>query len=242
MSHSSLAQDHTREAIRHRLSRPFKPSYVRDWVYGGIDGAVTTFSIVAGVVGAELGARVILILGLANLLADGFSMAAGNYSATKSEIDDYHRLEAMERHHIKTVPDGEREEVRQLLMNKGLDGAALEQATDSLTDNEERWIDIMMREEHGLAAVNRSPLKAALSTFAAFIICGAVPLAPFALGLNVAFESAVIATAVVFLIIGAMKSQWSLAPAWRSAAETLLIGTAAALVAYLIGVALKSVV
>ena len=203
---------------------------------------MTTFSIVAGVVGADLGARVILILGLANLLADGFSMAAGNYSGTKTEIDDYHRLEAMERHHIETVPDGEREEVRQLLKNKGLEGAALEQATDSLTDDKERWIDIMMREEHGLAAVNRSPINAALSTFAAFIVCGAVPLAPYAVGLSNAFETSIVATAVVFVIIGAMKSQWSLAPAWRSAAETLLIGTAAALVAYYIGVALKSVV
>ena len=87
-----LHAEHTTEAIRDRLDADPKVSYLRDWVYGGIDGAVTTFAIVAGVVGADMGARVILILGLANLLADGFSMAAGNYSGTKSEVEDYERL------------------------------------------------------------------------------------------------------------------------------------------------------
>ena len=62
--------------------------YLQDWVLGGIDGAVTTFAIVAGVVGAQLSTPIILILGLANLLADGFSMAAGNYSGVKAEKDD----------------------------------------------------------------------------------------------------------------------------------------------------------
>ena len=113
--HSDLDEEHTPAAIRERLAQLPKPSYLRDWVYGGIDGAITTFAIVAGVIGAELSARVILILGLANLLADGFSMAAGNYSATKSEVDDAKRLRAIEQHHIEAVPEGEREEVRQLL-------------------------------------------------------------------------------------------------------------------------------
>ena len=242
MSDQRLEVEHTPAAISERLSQPPKPSYLRDWVYGGIDGTVTTFAIVAGVVGAELGARVILILGLANLLADGFSMAAGNYSGTKTEIDDYRRIEAIERHHIEQIPEGEREEVRQILANQGLSGNALEQATQSITADKDRWVDLMMREEYGLASEPRSPLVAASSTFVSFVLCGTVPLVPFAAGMPHAFETASVATGVVFALIGALKARWSLSPAWQSALETLMIGAMAAAVAYGVGVLLKGLV
>lgn len=242
MTSKDLEEDHTPNAIRQRLAEPNKPSYVRDWVYGGIDGAVTTFAIVAGVVGADLSARIILIMGLANLFADGFSMAAGNYSGTKTEIDDYRRLQEIEREHIARIPHGEREEVRQLLSRNGLHGRALDEATESITSDHERWVETMMREEHGLASTMRSPTTAALSTFAAFVICGAVPLLPFALWLPHAFAISIVATGCVFAVIGASKSRWSLAPAWRSALETLAIGAAAAVVAFLLGRWLKTIV
>ncbi len=80
-------------------------------MYGGIDGTATTFAIVAGVVGAHLSPRVILILAGANLLADGFAMAAGNYLATRSEREEFDHAEAVERRHIKVFPEGEREQV-----------------------------------------------------------------------------------------------------------------------------------
>lgn len=242
MSSKNLEAEHTPAAIRARLAKLPEPSYLRDWVYGGIDGAVTTFAIVAGVIGADLSARIILVLGLANLFADGFSMAAGNYSATKTEVDDYARLQAIEHHHIAHVPDGEREEVRQLLQRRGLSGDALEQATANVTADPDRWVETMMREEYGLAVIIRSPLRAAWSTFAAFVLCGAVPLLPFALGLPHAFLVSIGTTACVFAAIGALKSRWSLSPAWRSATETLVIGAAAAIVAYTIGHLLKSLV
>lgn len=237
-----LDAEHTTEAIRERLDADLKVSYLRDWIYGGIDGAVTTFAIVAGVVGADMGARVILILGLANLLADGFSMAAGNYSGTKAEVDDYERLRERERAHIATIPEGERREVREILRRRGFDGKMLEEATDRITAEEDRWIDVMMHEEYGLARVMRSPLKAAGHTFAAFLVCGSVPLAPFALGLPHPFTWATISTGIVFAGIGAMKSKWSLVPAWRSALETFIIGVAAAGVAYVVGLLLDKVV
>ncbi|MBU2534171.1 MAG: VIT1/CCC1 transporter family protein [Alphaproteobacteria bacterium] len=234
--------DHTPEAIRERLTQLPRPSYLRDWVYGGIDGSVTTFAIVAGVIGADLSARVILILGLANLLADGFSMAAGNYSGTQTEVDDYARLRATEEAHIAHYPSGEREEIRQILIQQGLSGEALEQATMEITNNKERWVDTMMREEYGLSPVVRSPLMAALSTFASFLVCGAVPLLPFLFGFDQAFAISIVATGLVFLVIGALKSFWALAPAWRSALETLAIGALAAAVAYGVGDALKAII
>jgi hypothetical protein len=81
-----MEHEHSAQAIASRLSGAPAFSYLRDWVYGGIDGAVTTFAIVAGVVGAEMSNRVVLILGIANLVADGFSMAASNYSGTKPSM------------------------------------------------------------------------------------------------------------------------------------------------------------
>ena len=106
MSHADLddiEHRHTPDAIAARLEKGPQANYLRDWVFGGIDGAVTTFAIVAGVAGAALSTNVILILGAANLLADGFSMAAGNYSGVKAERDDYERLREMEIRQIKIV-------------------------------------------------------------------------------------------------------------------------------------------
>ncbi|MEM8838093.1 MAG: VIT1/CCC1 transporter family protein [Pseudomonadota bacterium] len=237
----NLEHSHHPEAIRERLLSGAKPNYLRDWVYGGIDGAVTTFAIVAGVVGASLPSSVIIILGLANLFADGFSMAAGNYSGSKSEIDDFRRLEEIERRHIRVDPDGEKEEIRQILAEKGLSGQTLNDAVELIARKEQAWIDIMMSEEYGLGRTQRDPLTAAMATFAAFVLCGAVPLLPFFLPVAGPFTLAIVMTSLVFFAIGAVKSRWSLTSWWVSGTETFLIGTAAAAVAYGIGFALKEI-
>jgi VIT1/CCC1 family predicted Fe2+/Mn2+ transporter len=138
-SDEPLEHNHTREEIQRRLARDPHVNYLRDWIYGGIDGTVTTFAIVAGVVGAELPGTVVLVLGLANLAADGFAMGAGNYSGTKAELDDYVRLLAIERKHIALVPSGEREEVRQIFALKGFSGGELERIVDVITSDEDRW-------------------------------------------------------------------------------------------------------
>jgi vacuolar iron transporter family protein len=237
-----MEHEHSVQAIAKRLSRAPSVSYLRDWVYGGIDGAVTTFAIVAGVVGAELSNRVVLILGIANLVADGFSMAASNYSGTKTEHEEQDRLRAIEERHIDVVPEGEREEIRQIFRGKGFRGPDLERAVDVITANRERWVDTMLAEEYGLPKAVRSPLKAAASTFAAFVLCGAVPLLPFVVGAPAGFQLSIAMTALVFFLIGSTKSRWSPVSWWRSGAETLAIGLGAAALAFLIGHGLKTLV
>jgi VIT1/CCC1 family predicted Fe2+/Mn2+ transporter len=237
----SIELDHTEDAIRARLAKGARPNYLRDWIYGGIDGAVTTFAIVAGVVGAQLSTGIIIILGLANLLADGFSMAASNYSGTKTELDDLERMREVERRHIQLVPEGEREEIRQILKAKGLGGTALEETTAAIVSNEKTWIDTMLTEEYGMSLILRSPSKSALATFSAFILCGAVPLAPFILPVSDPFTASSVSTGLVFFMIGAIKSRWSLAPWWRSGLETLVIGLLAAGAAYYVGYLLKGI-
>lgn len=242
MTRHHLEHSHHPRAIAERLAQGPRISYLRDWVYGGIDGAVTTFAIVAGVVGANLEPRVVLILGAANLLADGFSMAAANYSGTRAEIEEYAHVRAMEERHVRQAPEGEREEVRQLLAQRGFDGELLERATDVITSDRERWIAMMMAEEHGLPPVPRSPRKAAQATFLAFVACGAVPLVPFVLGLPATIAASTAMTGLTFFAIGSLRSRWSPTPWWRAGLETAAIGLSAAGLAYGIGHLLQSLV
>src|SRR5208282_5468521 len=235
----ALEHSHTQQAIRARLARGPRSNYLRDWIYGGIDGAVTTFAIVAGVVGADFSATVLLILGFANLLADGFAMAAGNYIGTKAESEDYDRVLAIEQKHIALVPDGEREEIRQIFSAKGFSGDDLERVVAVITSDLVLWAKTMATEEYGLSPAQRSPALAALSTFAAFILCGCVPLLSYlwAGGL----VACVIATGSTFFFVGAVKSRWSSASWLRSGLEAFAIGMSAALLAFAAGYGLRMI-
>jgi len=235
-----LEHSHDPAVIAARLNDKRQTSHLADFVYGGIDGAITTFAIVAGVVGASLSSGVILILGLANLLADGFSMAASNYSGTKTVTDNISRLRLVEQRHVETDPAGEREEVRQILEKKGFSGDALESGVRSITSDQKSWIDFMLVEEYGMPVTKPEPGKAGLATFAAFLICGSVPLLPFVLKIRDPFLVSTAVTGAVFFLIGAMKSRWSPASWWRSGLETFFIGGIAAALAYLVGDALSS--
>jgi VIT1/CCC1 family predicted Fe2+/Mn2+ transporter len=211
---------------------PERGSYLSDTVYGALDGAVTTFAIVAGVAGAGLSPRVIVALGLANVLADGFSMAAGNYSGTKAERDDIARLRQLAEERARTDPAGERRVLRTILSRKGLSGRLLEEATDAVAADREAHVEMILVDGHGLSPVEPHPFRSALATFVAFLAAGMVPLVPFLFGAAAAFQTSIWLTAAVFFAIGALKSRWSLAPWWRSGLETLAIGGVAAIIAY----------
>lgn len=235
------SHSHSPSAIRHRLSEAPRHSYLRDWVYGGIDGSVTSFAVVAGVTGGQLSTQTILILGLANLLADGFSMAASNYLGTRTEIGEINRMRAIEVEHIEQFPEGEKEEIRQLYEKKGFSGELLEQVVKKITSDRDVWLDEMLSLEYHLPRSTRSPVFAGLATFFAFFVCGAIPLIPFTFQLPNAFFLAGAVTACVFFGIGAMKSFWALTPWWRSGLETLFVGGTAAALAYGAGVWIQSI-
>lgn len=133
------------------------------------------------------------------------------------------------------MPEGEREEIRQLFRSKGLEGDLLEQVVDVLCRNPEVWVSTMIREEYGLSSVGLSPLRSAMTTFVAFLLVGMVPLIPYAMpGLEVTtrFFTSLALAGVVFLGIGMLKSVvYGLRP-WRSGLRTLIMGTAAAGLAF----------
>lgn len=237
-----MEHEHSPEAIRKRLERGPGHNYLRDWIYGGIDGAVTTLAVVTGVAGAQLSKWIILALGFANLLADGFSMAASNYLGTKAERDDWRRLERIEKRHIELAPEGEREEVRQIFARKGFEGNDLRRIVELVTADRERWVQTMLTDEYGLPHEIRSPWIAAISTFTAFLICGLVPVLPFVFGMDHSLAVSVILTGIVFVAIGSIKSKWSTSSWWQSGLTTLSVGAIAALLAYSAGVIVKQLV
>jgi VIT1/CCC1 family predicted Fe2+/Mn2+ transporter len=241
-----LDTEHSPAAIRLRLAQVKHQSYLGDFVLGAIDGCVTTFAVVSGAVGANLPGAVAIILGFANLAADGFSMAASNYQRAKSDEQWMDMARRSEEQHIDTIPEGEREEIRQIFAAKGFSGKQLEQVVRVITRDRRRWVDTMMTDELGLRLVYPNPLRAALVTYAGFCGAGLVPLLPFFLPMTLdptrVFFISIAATALTFVVIGTLKGQVLNRSKPRSALETFVVGGAAAALAYAVGVGLKELV
>lgn len=204
---------------------------------------MTTFAIVAGAAGAGLPRTVTIILGIANLVADGFSMAVGNYNAASSRRAQLARARRVENEHIDSIPAGEREEVRQILSGKGLTGAELERALDAITGNRQLWVDLMVAEEWGLQVDQPAPGHEALATFAAFVCFGVIPLAPYVLPLGPperAFAVSIVLTAVAFAGIGVLRGLVTASSVLRAAVLTVVTGGIASALAYGIGASLRA--
>jgi VIT1/CCC1 family predicted Fe2+/Mn2+ transporter len=207
-------------------------------VLGGIDGCVTTFAVVAGAVGGGFSGMVVIVLGFANLLADGFSMAVSNYLGTKSQREQVAKARLQEERHIEDIPEGEREEVTQIFARKGFEGEVLVKIVDVITRNRRLWVDTMLTEELGLQVDGPSPVRAGVATFLAFLVVGLVPLIPFLIpGLmsSQRFVASSVVTAAAFLGVGIAKGIVLGRPLVRSGTETLLTGGGAAALAYFVG-------
>lgn len=240
--------EHAPEVIRAKLEKGPATSDLKDIVYGAIDGAVTTFAVVSGVAGAELSSGIVLVLGAANLVADGFSMGAANFLGTRAELALRDRMRRAELRHIEVYPEGEREEVRQIYRMKGFEGEDLERVVGVITSDVDQWVDVMLTEQHGLPTAIPSPLRAACATFGAFLVVGFVPLAIFIVDyvapgtVTRPFVVSAVLTAVAFVAVGAMKARFVEQRWWRASLETLLIGGVAASLAYGAGVLLRGLV
>ncbi|MDQ2075235.1 VIT1/CCC1 transporter family protein [Marinimicrobium sp. ABcell2] len=239
---------HKPEAIAARLKAGPGHNYLRDFIYGAIDGAITTFAIVSGVAGAGLSSGVVIIMGLANLLADGFSMGVSNYLGTRAEDQLRDKVRAQEDQHIRLYPEGEREEVRQIFALKGFEGDQLEQVVDVITADRQRWIDTMVQDEYGLSLKGGRPLVAGSVTFGAFLLAGALPLVAFLVNwgwpgvIAQPFLMSACLTLVAFFAIGAAKSRYVRQSWYRGGLETVAIGGVAALLAYGVGASLSGLV
>jgi VIT1/CCC1 family predicted Fe2+/Mn2+ transporter len=223
----------------------FDKDYVAEFVYGGIDGAITTFAVVAGASGANLNLSVIIILGVANLLADGFSMSVGNYFSTKAEQDNYEKHKAIEYWEVDNMREKEIEEVREIYAKKGFKGDLLEQVVNTIIANKDVWVDTMMKEELEMVKDERTPFKTATVTFIAFVLIGLIPLLSylsawiFDLNKTHLFLCSCLLTAIGLAIVGYFKSLVTEKNKLISITETLVLGGIAAGLSYLVGAVLE---
>ena len=220
-----------------------------DFIYGSIDGAVTTFAIVAGVVGADLSPIIILILGFANLFADGFAMASANYQASKAKNEFVEMKRKQEEWEIDNLKEQEKEEIREIYREKGFKDELLEEVVRTITSRRKVWIDTMMKEELGLIEDEKAPIDSSISTFIGFNVIGIIPLIPFIVFImfNLEFDSNVfvystISVIIAFVIVGMIKGKIVKKSMIRSGMYTLIIGGVAAFVAYIVGYGLNSLI
>ena len=223
----------------------FNKSYISEFVYGGIDGAITTFAVVAGAAGAGIGMEVVLVLGFANLIADGFSMSVGNYFSTKASHDNFDKHRRAELWKVENKPDNKREEIREIYAKKGLEGDLLEQLVGVITSNKEVWVDTMMKEELEMVKEVKPPVKTAFITFVSFFVVGLIPLLSYlaAMFLHLPGRSlfliSCIATGIGLTIVGFLKSVVTEKGRFQGIIETVGLGGIAAALAYLVGSVLE---
>ncbi|MCH7413657.1 VIT1/CCC1 transporter family protein [Belliella sp. R4-6] len=221
--------------------------YLREFVYGGIDGAVTTFAVVAGAVGANLDPSIIIILGFANLLADGFSMSVGAFLSSKSDQENYDKHKAIEYWEVDNLPQKEREEIEEIYRNKGFEGELLQKVVDVITSDKDRWVNEMMKDELNMMEETKSPFKIGLATLISFIVVGFIPLMIYVYDYfqETSFDVFLwtsIFTGIAFATVGWLKSFVNQTNIFKSIGETLALGFLAALVAYYVGDFLESLI
>ena len=220
-------------------------NWLPDFVYGGIDGAVTTFAVVAGVEGASLSVPVILILGFANVFADGFSMATGKYLSDKTNQEQYQKIRSRERAHIEKNIQHRDEELDRIISSYGFTGNELASAKKVFQANPDALVDLIMRNEYNMTQENINPEKGAAATFISFILIGFIPLIAYVFKPLFQFDegqqffATIIATLGALFIVGTIKSRFTERHWTVSGTETALIGGIAASIAYLVGFLLQ---
>jgi VIT1/CCC1 family predicted Fe2+/Mn2+ transporter len=226
--------------------------YFKEVIYGGIDGIITTFAVVAGFSGAafsnetttQLSFLVVLLFGLANLFADGVSMGLGNFLSVRSDQDLYRARRKVETEVVERSTAFEVEETVRLLIEKGYSESDARALTALYQKNPTFWIDFMM--EHKLEMsdpTGDNPFFTGLATFLSFIFFGAIPLLPFilfsSLHSDVLFIHSIFGTAFALVILGIMK--WRIVGSGLASSlfEVIAVGGSAAFIAFFVGTFFK---
>jgi VIT1/CCC1 family predicted Fe2+/Mn2+ transporter len=215
--------------------------HVKSMVYGGLDGIITTFAVVSGVAGASLAGRVVIILGFSNLLADGISMAVGDYLSTKSEKEYKDEVKKQQKEKFAQNYDNEVEMLVHSFEKEGLTTEDAETISYTLSKYTDSFLKHKMTSEYGNEETSEDPLKNALVTFFSFVVFGLVPLLAYvaSMFLPIMFDNAFLVASILIgitlFILGTVKSRITYSNWIRSGIEMLAVGGLAAVAAYLIG-------
>ena len=218
--------------------------YLKDVIFAATDGIIASFAVVAAATGGAFSPAVLLVIGGAELFAEGISMASGSFLGTRSEKDFYEKEADEERREIKDIPDKERQEIRDILSDKGYKGQELEQMTALICSNEKFWVEFMMLEELKLYSPEEdSEMKNAAITFISFVVAGSIPLLPYVFfGAHSSFFAASIFSGAALFVAGTARTYFSKRSWLVLGLEMLVIGGVSAAIAYGIGFLLRALV
>lgn len=219
-------------------------SYIKSIVFGGLDGIITTFSIVAAVAGASMTPEIVIMMGFANLLSDGISMGLGDYLSESAEIQYILSEKERELYEIQNSPELELDEMIELYKKKGVsheDAILILQPMMKYTD---LFLEHMMILELGLQIPdeNEHPMKNGLVTFGSFVLFGSVPMWVYLITWGASYDSeqgvfgiACGFTALTMFLLGATQARITRQPVLKTGSLLMLNGCLAAAAAYLIG-------
>jgi len=230
------------EVLHHTQTDPHKQaSGLSDFILGAQDGLVNVLGVVLGIAAATSDARIVLVAGLATTFAESISMGAVAYTTTLADADLYQSEREREYRHIIDAPNLEIKEIRDIYKNKGFKGELLDRIVETITDNQDVWVAVMMAEEHKLAPIDRRvAVRAAIVVGLSAVIGSLVPLFPFIFwSVSTSMWSSVLITALVLFAIGAYKARVTVGKPMRSGLEMAVIGTVSALAGYLVGFLFK---
>lgn len=223
--------------------------HIKSAVYGGLDGIITTFATVTSVAGSGLPHSVILIIGLAHLVADGLSMGLGDMLSSQAEADLVNHERAREVWEFENYPEGEMDEMIELYEKKGISTEDAKLVVHTLAKYKEAFIDIMMVEELNLMPVDDddSPLTGGIVTFVSFMAFGVIPLLSYLVNLipglgmspDTVFYASCVLTVITLFLLGAVKATFVGQQWWKSGTSMMINGTVAASCGWLIGYLLK---
>jgi VIT1/CCC1 family predicted Fe2+/Mn2+ transporter len=211
---------------------------LRDVIFGLNDGLVTTIGFVSGVTGAVFQSRVIMLTGIAQVIAGGVAMFIGAYLSNRSQEEFFLKEIAREKREIKEIPEVEKQEIRDIYIHMGFKPNEVEMIVNRITSDEKLWVRFMMREELGILEEEmENPLKAGMIMGTTFLIGGIFPLFPyFFMGETLlALKLSIFLSILVFFLIGVGKSTLTKTHWFKSGTQVTFLGGLAALVGFLIG-------
>ena len=243
MDHSRFSQAYQKHLQEEHKASTIS-SYLKEIVYGGIDGIITTFAVVSSFTGATGSGTalypmiVVLLFGLANLFGDATSMGLANFLSTRSEHKLYKKELKKELHEITHNPEFEKEESMEILVNKGMSKEDAKQFVDLYSKYPQYWAEFMMQYEVKLPTPeNESSAKNAIATFSSFIFFGFIPLIPYVFGIEInnLFLLSTGFSAAALILLGILRGRITIEPLWLSITETVALGSIAAVIAYIVG-------
>ncbi|MFN2590472.1 MAG: VIT1/CCC1 transporter family protein [Actinomycetota bacterium] len=219
-----------------------KSGAFRAAIFGVNDGLVSNLSLIMGFAGAAVENRVVILAGVAGLLAGAFSMAAGEYQSMKVQRELFERLLHLEAHELATEPDEEHEELREIYESRGFPPELARRVTEVVMRDPKVALETHAREELGLDPQELgSPWGAAVSSFLTFAVGAAVPLVPFLVGSgSAAVYAAIAASGVSLFAVGATLTLLTGRQPWVSGFRMLVVGGVAAAVTYTVGSAVHA--